>query len=112
MPRAETAPGAAMPLRDHFHYPANKHARWDKVHGMWPGEITRALNRVLPPRYSAGPLIHIGSLLEIDIAAVEEGADLDAAAEAGQGGGVATAPAVWAPPVATLTVPADWSAVD
>ena len=99
-----------MPLRDHFHFPANKGAKWDKVHGMWPGKIVERLNTVLPPRYSAGPLIHVGSLLEIDIAAYEGDADPEREAEAG--GGVATLSALWSPPASTLTVPADWSAVD
>ena len=99
-----------MPLRDHFHFPANKGAKWDKVHGMWPGEITRHLNSILPSRYSAGPLIHIGSLLEIDIAAYE--VDVPSGEEDETGGGVATLPALWAPPAATLTVPAEWTGVD
>ncbi|MGL6095743.1 MAG: DUF4058 family protein [Fimbriiglobus sp.] len=100
-----------MPLRDHFHFPANKGAKWDRVHGAWPTKILDRLNTVLPPRYVAAPLAHVGSMYEIDIAAFEGDGD-DAGRMTESGGGVATAPAVWAPPAGTLTVSADWSAVD
>jgi hypothetical protein len=100
-----------MPLRDHFHYPANKRARWDKVHGLWPGKIVDGLNTVLPPRYSSAVRVYLGSPLEIDVAAYEEDDPPDAESVV-NGGGVAIAPALWLPPAAKLTVPADWSAVD
>lgn len=53
-----------MPLRDHFHSPAQYRASWDVLHGQWPAMIVLQLNSRLPPRYVAGPLVHLGS--EID----------------------------------------------
>ncbi|MCZ2341137.1 MAG: DUF4058 family protein [Bacteroidales bacterium] len=98
-----------MPLRDHFHYPTNRRARWDAIHGVWPASITAALNRILPPRYAAGPCIYVGSLLEIDVATFETDEENEPVSTT-ESGRVATL--AWAPPAPSLTVPADWSAVD
>lgn len=57
-----------MPLRDHFHSPVQDHASWDVLHGQWPAMIVLQLNSRLPPRYVAGPLVHLGSEIEIDVA--------------------------------------------
>lgn len=56
-----------MPLRDHFHPPVSVRGAWDRVHGMWPAMMVQTLNPVLPPRYSAGPLVHLGSGVEVDV---------------------------------------------
>lgn len=100
-----------MPLRDHHHFPANRRARWDAIHGVWPAGITAALNRILPARYVAGPLIYVGSLLEIDIATFESDAESESATS-GRNGGTTTLATAWAPPAPTLTIPAEWSATD
>lgn len=57
-----------MPLRDHFHAPLNVQSSWDLVHGQWPAMIVQQLNPILPPRYVAGPHVHLGSEVEIDVA--------------------------------------------
>jgi hypothetical protein len=55
-------------LRDHFHPPFSTIRSWEEVHGQWPAVIVQQLGRLLPPQYSAGPRIHLGSEFEIDIA--------------------------------------------
>jgi hypothetical protein len=56
-----------MPLRDHFRSPVNDTHSWDEVHGGWPGEIVRTMKPILPPRFRAGPIIHLGSPFEVDV---------------------------------------------
>lgn len=57
-----------MPLRDHFHSPLNDQTSWDLFHGQWPAMIVQRLNPILPRRYVAGPHVHLGSEIEIDMA--------------------------------------------
>jgi hypothetical protein len=95
-----------MPLRDHFHPPLDDKRSWDELHGAWPTVIVMGLNKRLPPRYVAGPRVHLGTLFEIDVASYEdEEATAVTSWEAAEEGGVATA--VWAPPQPTLTVATD-----
>ena len=61
-----------MPLRDHFRSPLADRRPWDGFHGAWPTIIVIGLNRNLPERYVAEPQIHLGSAIEIDVAAYEE----------------------------------------
>jgi hypothetical protein len=61
-----------MPLRDHFRPPYEGKTSWDLVHGMWPASIVLQLNKNLPPQYTAGPMVHLGSEIEIDVAAFEK----------------------------------------
>ena len=56
-----------MPLRDHFHPPFSLQESWDSFHGGWPMMIVLALKKILPPGYSAKPLVHRGSGIEVDI---------------------------------------------
>ncbi len=100
-----------MPLRDHFHPPLAGRRSWQGLHGLWPGMIVIALNRKLPRRYFAEPQVHLGSSIEIDVAAYEED-DAGSLAVGGRdnGGGVATA--VWAPPMPTLTIASDLLELD
>lgn len=56
-----------MPLRDHFHPPLEDLASWDVVHGQWPAMMVLQLNSRLPSRYVAGPLVHLGSEIEVDV---------------------------------------------
>jgi hypothetical protein len=68
--------------------------------------IVIALYRKLPQRYFAEPQVHLGSSIEIDVAAYEEeDAAFVAAGGSDNGGGVATA--VWAPPMPTLSIDSD-----
>jgi len=61
-----------MPLRDHFHPPLDKHTSWDLFHGQWPAMIVLGLNAILPSRYVAGPHVHRGAEIEVDVATFEK----------------------------------------
>lgn len=60
-----------MPLRDHFHSSSNHRARWEGVHGAWPATIAFRLNSILPPQYWCDVKVHLGTLVELDIASFE-----------------------------------------
>src|SRR5271155_3328369 len=60
-----------MPLRDHFHPPVENLASWEEVHGAWPATIAYRLNGTLPPQYRCGVKVHVGTLVEVDVAAFE-----------------------------------------
>ena len=62
-----------MPLRDHFHPRLADTASWEKLHGGWPMVIVQQLRTRLAPGYVAGPRVHAGGLVEIDVAACERG---------------------------------------
>ncbi len=101
-----------MPLRDHFRPPLSTRDSWDRLHGQWPAMIVIALDRLLPDRYVAGPSIHLGSAVEIDVGTFDRdtGGPALGGLGASNGGGVATA--VWAPPRPTLAVATDPPAPD
>jgi hypothetical protein len=81
-----------MPLRDHFRPPLSNTSSWEELHGGWPMVIVQQLRKLLPPGYVAGPKVHSGSQVEIDVSTFEKDRDpLAATSEAN--GGVATA--VW-----------------
>jgi hypothetical protein len=91
-----------MPLRDHFHPPLTNTASWEELHGQWPAIIVQQLRKKLPAGYVAGPRVHAGSQVEIDIAAYEKD-DVPAHGEASvPDGGAATA--VWAPPTPNVAI--------
>lgn len=91
-----------MPLRDHFRPPLSQMRPWEDFHGNWAVEIKRQFNRrVLPPGYYAAAQVHIGSRVEIDVASFHQG---NGTGSTGDAGGVALQ--TWAPPTATLTMPA------
>lgn len=91
-----------MPLRDHFRPPLDNIASWEELHGQWPAVIVQHLRQKLPVGYVAGPYVHSGSQVEIDVAAFEknDASPLFGATEGN--GGVATA--VWAPAQPSLAV--------
>jgi len=60
-----------MPLRDHFHPPVDHFSSWEEVHGLWPGILAMRLNTILPPQYRSGLKIHLGTRVEVDVAAFE-----------------------------------------
>ena len=100
-----------MPLRDHFRAPLDRETSWEGVHGQWPAMIVIDLARVLPPQYVAAPRVHLGALVEIDVATYErDSGDNSSWSDGPSEGGVATA--AWAPPRATLSIPADLPAQD
>ena len=94
-----------MPLRDHFRPPLDDVRSWEELHGQWPAMIVADLNRKLPPRYVAGPRVHLGAFMEIDVSTFEE--DTPAAPVPSLGGEGGVANAVWAPPRPTFEVVAD-----
>ena len=98
-----------MPLRDHFRPPVSKKSSWEGFHAMWPARIVQQLRKLLPPGFVAEPRVHLGTLMEIDIGALESGEAprTPVASENGKGG-VATA--AWtdsSPAVAVETDPPD-----
>lgn len=60
-----------MPLRDHFRPPVTLRHSWDVLHGGWPMKIVEALQPALPPEYVAGPQVHLGGSVEVDVATFE-----------------------------------------
>lgn len=100
-----------MPLRDHFRPPLDNETQWESFRAQWPAMIVVRLNRILPRRYVAGPRVHSGAAIEIDVAAFEKDApDSNALSESQSNGGVATA--VWAPSRPTLAVTTDLPTLD
>src|SRR5215218_323982 len=91
-----------MPLRDHFRPPLDDARSWDELHSGWPYVLATDLNRRLPPRYVAGPRVHLGGGFEVDVAAQEKETASAPGADRSGGGGVAVA--TWAPPRPTLAV--------
>ena len=65
-----------MPLRDHFRPPLSNTLSWEELHGGWPMVIVQQLRKLLPPGYVAGPKVHAGSQVEIDVATFEKDRDL------------------------------------
>lgn len=72
-----------MPLRDHFHPPLSNRSSWDLVHGQWPAMMVLQLNARLPRGFAAGPLVHLGSEIEIDVGSFQT--DFEKAPPEGQG---------------------------
>lgn len=94
-----------MPLLDHFRKPASRVPR-RSIHSGWVSELAIRLNATLPPGYIALDSVSIDGGLEIDIGIEEEDDPVLPVRGADSGGtAVATAPAVYAPPPATGTVP-------
>jgi hypothetical protein len=93
-----------MSLLDHFHPPLSDLRHWESFHAAWATEIMRTLNRrVLPAGCFAEAQVHVGSRVEIDVATFESAASALAPPD-GSGGAVAVE--AWAPPVASLIMPA------
>jgi hypothetical protein len=95
---------STMPLLDHFRAPLFPRYPWESFHTFWAVSIAERLNALLPQRYLATVQTHLGSQIEADVA---EGEGLSGGEDEpadGQAGGVAVQP--WAPPVATLVMPA------
>ena len=75
-----------MPLRDPFRPPVSTRVSWEEIHGMWPARIVLQLRTVLPKGYVAGPKIHAGSQVEIDVATFEQDDASRLSSSAGDGG--------------------------
>lgn len=97
-----------MPLRDHFRPPVSKRASWEAFHGGWPMVIVQQLRTTLPPGFTAGPRVHLGTFCEIDVSAYEtDDAPRQPAwnADAGNGGLAASAWMASEPSVAVEVEP-------
>ena len=94
-----------MPLLDHFHPPLSRTHPWRGFHGAWAAATARLLNAgVLPPGYYAVPFLDRDGPVEIDVAALQDGA-AGVAAPDGEG------PA-WAPAAPGLAVAVEWPPTD
>ena len=81
-----------MPLRDHFRPPVSKKSSWEGFHAMWPTCIVQQLRNQLPPGFVAEPRVHLGTLMEIDVATLESDVAPPVETSSGTGeGGTATA---------------------
>jgi hypothetical protein len=95
-----------MPLRDHFHPPLFPQRSWESFHSRFANSIADRLNERLPRRFIAEVETHLGSHVEADVIEWErlDAAEWDEPGANGPGGGVAVE--TWAPPVATMSMPA------
>lgn len=94
-----------MPLRDHFRPPASKKSSWEGFHATWPTCIVQQLRKQLPPGFVAEPRVHLGTLMDIDVGALESNDAPRLGASSGNG---STATATWTaspPAVAVETEP-------
>jgi hypothetical protein len=91
-----------MPLRDHFRPPLDDTHSWEELHGQWPAVIVHHLRKQLPAGYEAAPRIHLGSQVEIDVAAFEKHEPAPFSETNEGNGGVAMA--VWSPPQPSVAV--------
>lgn len=94
-----------MPLRDHFHPPLTLQYPWDSFHSSWATRLADALNDDwLPPEYLAVEHTHIGTHLEIDVAALDRTAQRPDASP--NGSAIATLPRTWMPTAPARTMSA------
>lgn len=98
-----------MPLRDHFRPPVDDITSWDTFHGGWPMMIVLALEAKLPPGFTAGPHVHLGSFAEVDVGTFERDGSAFHPDSSGDGG---LATATWAPPKPSRTLETDLSVLD
>lgn len=74
---------------------------------MWPASIVQQLRKQLPPGYVAEPRVHLGTLMEIDVGALEAHEVARTGAANGNGGAATSAWTATAPVVAVETDPPD-----
>lgn len=91
-----------MPLRDHFRPPLDDVTSWEGFHGQWPAVIVQDLRKRLPAGHVAEPRVHLGSRVEIDVAAFEKDEQPTPFSANPDSGGVAAA--VWSPPRPSVAV--------
>lgn len=89
-----------MPLRDHFHPPLSQTASYQEVHGQWPAVLVQHLGRLLPANYVAGPHVHVGTQIEVDVGTFDQESIL--ATRRDFRGGIATQ--LYAPPQPSLEI--------
>ena len=93
-----------MPLRDHFQPPLSLQRSWESFHSRLANSIADLLNQTLPQRFFAEVHTHMGRQVEADVIEFDRLDESEESSDDDAGGGVAIE--VWAPPVATLTMPA------
>jgi hypothetical protein len=98
-----------VPLRDHFNPPLSKVSSWEEVHGGWPMVIVQQLGKTLPAQYTAGPRVHLGADVEIDVATFESEPPARTVHLQPEKNDVA---AVWTPAEPTLAVETELSDFD
>lgn len=76
-----------MPLRDHYRPPVSQQSSWEGFHAGWPMVIVQHLHTLLPPGYVAEPRIRLGTVMEIDIGALESEGGSQLAASSGNHNG-------------------------
>jgi hypothetical protein len=92
-----------MPLRDHFRPPVSKKASWEGFHATWPAWIVHQLRKMLPHGFVAEPRVHLGTLMEIDVGALEsDDAPRAEASVRDVNGSTATATWTGAPPAVAV----------
>jgi hypothetical protein len=99
-----------MKLLDHFYPPLSNECEWPSVHGTWVTTILQRLNgAVLSDRFAARSQVHVGTQVEIDVAAEEKQANGSDPANGHGGhdsmsadGGVATRTRLYTPPEPAL----------
>jgi hypothetical protein len=103
-----------MPLRDHFHPPLDSITSWESLHHAWPTVLVMHLNRRLPARFRAEPVVHQEASFEIDVSTYDTAdeptrpsPDIDTGGTGPGGVALATKPAVWAPPRPTFEAATD-----
>ncbi|HVA46548.1 MAG TPA: DUF4058 family protein [Pirellulales bacterium] len=90
-------------LLDHFHPPISQRRSWEGFHGLWAAALVEKLNRdVLGEEFFADMQVHIGSQVEVDVAAFEE----RGSEAANRGRTTAAVAPVWTPPATNLVLPA------
>jgi hypothetical protein len=109
MHKFQVKEAASVPLRDHFRPPVSEKSSWEGFYATWPTCIVQQLRNLLSPGFVAEPRVHLGTLMEIDVGALEsdETPRVGASSENGNGG---TATSVWTatlPTVAVETEPPD-----
>src|SRR5260221_1312759 len=83
-----------MPLRDHFHTTSTI-LNWEALHGFWPMAIVARLNSILPKEFIAQPRVRLGTMMEIDVDALDrESSEIAPCFIRGEAG---AAVAAWAP---------------
>lgn len=94
-----------MPLRDHFRPPVSNKSSWEGFHALWPACIVQQLRSLLPPGYVAEPRVHLGTLMEIDIGALERDDEEYSGASMARSNGTSTA--TWTGILPTVVVDTD-----
>lgn len=98
-----------MPLRDHFHTNSTV-LKWEALHGFWPAAIVARLNSILPKEYIAQPRVRLGTMMEIDVGALERESGDFPPGGVGQEGGVAVT--AWAPAAPTVLLETEFPEPD